>query len=447
MSRKWFGTDGIRGVAGEFPLDPATVTALGIAAGEVLGRRGATALVAIDTRESGPWIAVRLMEGLEASGVQCHYAGVLPTPAVAHLAFARQHTLGAVISASHNPYRDNGIKFFGPSGFKLADETEAQIERVLERVLETGVSPGADAEPPAAETVCAEAYLEWLLAKWRGPDLAGWRVVLDCAHGAAARLAPQLFTRLGAEVRTVGCAPDGRNINEGCGSLHPEGLAAAVREAGARLGFAFDGDADRCLTVTGSGRLLDGDYLLYPDALRRRIENRLPGGWVVGTVMSNLWLEHALLRNRLRFYRAAVGDRYVLSCLQDRGGVLGGEPSGHLLFLDEVTTGDGLFTGMVAAMHARLYGGAEALATGIEPFPQTLRNLRVARRADLTDNSAVQAALRAEEEALGGDGRVVLRFSGTEPVLRLMVEARTQALVDGALARLTAVLHGELGEA
>jgi len=448
VSRKYFGTDGVRGVAGEFPLDPGTVTALGLAAGRELGGRGAKALVAADTRESGPGLAARLCEGLEAAGVECHWAGVLPTPAVAHLALARQFTLGAVLSASHNPWRDNGIKFFGPRGAKLPDDTEARIETVLERILDDGaLVAGTSTAPAEVESAFADRYLDWLLSKWHGPDLKGWKVVLDCAHGAAYRIAPRLFERLGATVVALHCAPDGRNINEACGTLHPEALAGAVREHGAQLGLAFDGDADRCLAVTGEGRVLDGDFVLYHEALRRRVQGRLPGGWVVGTVMSNLWLEQALSRNGLKFYRAAVGDRYVLQCLLDRGGLLGGEPSGHILFLDEVTTGDGLYTAMVYAMLARHYEGAEALTAGIEPFPQTLVNLRVKQRTNLAEHTVIREALHEEQALLGADGRIVLRFSGTEPVLRLMVEARTRAQVDDTLSRLEAVLYRELGKA
>jgi phosphoglucosamine mutase len=448
LSRRFFGTDGMRGVAGEFPLDRRTVTALGLAAGEVLGRAGATALIAADTRESGPWLASSLAEGLVAAGMECHYAGILPTPAVAHLTLAHGYTLGAVISASHNPYEDNGIKFFGPSGFKLPDETETRIEEAMLRILGQEILAGGEASGlPALEAGYGEEYLIWLLSKWRGTRLDGWRIVLDCANGAAFRLAPALFSRLGAKVTAIACSPTGTNINENCGSLHLDNLAREVAASHAHLGLAFDGDADRCIAVGPDGKVLDGDYVLYHDALWRKAEGRLPGNWVVGTVMSNLWLEQALSRNRIRFYRAPVGDRYVLSCLQDRGAMLGGEPSGHVLFLDDVTTGDGLYTGMVFASHARRYGDASALSAGIEPFPQKMVNLRVTRRCDLAEERAIQAALQNEEETLGRDGRIVLRFSGTEPVLRLMVEAKTAGQVDEVLARLSAVLYQELGKA
>ena len=448
MSRKFFGTDGMRGVAGEFPLDQRSVTALGLAAGEVLGRLGATALIAADTRESGPWLASCLADGLAAAGVECHYAGILPTPAVAHLTLAHRFTIGAVISASHNPYRDNGIKFFGPTGFKLPDETESSIEEALLRILEQEVLTGGEASAlPVVEGRYAEEYLLWLLSKWRGPRIEGWKIVLDCANGAAFRLAPALFHKLGADVIATACTPNGTNINENCGSLHLGNLSREVRASGARFGLAFDGDADRCLAVGPNGEVLDGDYVLYHDALLRKTEGRLPGNWVVGTVMSNLWVEHALGRNKLRFYRAPVGDRYVLSCLQDRGALLGGEPSGHVLFLDEVTTGDGLYTGMVIAAHARRYGDASALSSGIVPFPQRMVNLRVSRRCDLAENAAVQEALGKEVAGLGDDGRIVLRFSGTEPLLRLMAEAKTDGQVNSVLERLSVVLYRELGRA
>lgn len=447
MNRQYFGTDGIRGKAGVFPLDPPTVYALGRAAGGILGGMGARALVATDTRESCGPISATLMAGLQDAGVTCCFAGVLPTPAVAHLCVRQGFTFGAMISASHNPYQDNGIKFFSGRGFKLPDATEHHIETALE-----GLLPGVPASPPEAALGVppvgpAEEYLDWLASLWEGPPLGGASVVLDCANGAAYRLGPALFERLGARVTARATEPDGRNINAGCGSLHAEALAAAVRDAGADMGFAFDGDADRCLAVTPSGRVLDGDYVLYRDALRRARRGRLRGRWVVGTVMSNLWLEQALQASRLRFFRAPVGDRYVLQCLQDRGGVLGGEPSGHVLFLDQTTTGDGLLTALTYAMLAREAGGIEALAEGIAPYPQVLANIRVARRLPLEEQAPIRSALDEETAGLAGRGRIVLRYSGTEPLLRLMVEARTREEVDAVIARLGAVLKETLGEA
>jgi len=445
VSRKLFGTDGVRGRAGSYPLDRETVRALGLAAGRVLGGRGASALVAMDPRESSTWIAAELLHGLTEAGVRCRFGGVLPTPAVARLCVEGGFTFGAVISASHNPFEDNGIKFFSGDGFKLPDETERHIEVALEgSALRNGGAP-REMVPPDPDL--AERYLAWLRSLWEGEDLRGVRVLVDGANGAASRLAPALFESLGATVVSRSCAPNGRNINAGCGSLHAGELAPEVAREKVHMAFAFDGDADRCLAVTAGGRVLDGDYVLFREALRRRDRGILPGRWVVGTVMSNLWLERRLAEEGLRFFRAPVGDRYVLQCLQERGGVLGGEPSGHVLFLDRATTGDGLLTALVYAMLARDAGGLEALAAGIEPYPQRLENIRVARRLPLEDQPAVQEALREETERLKGRGRIVLRYSGTEPLLRLMVEARTEEEVARVVGRLRGVLLEALGEA
>jgi phosphoglucosamine mutase len=398
----------------------------------------------MDPRESSDWIAAELIEGLEEAGVACRFAGVLPTPAVARLCASGGYTFGAMISASHNPYEDNGIKFFSGDGFKLPDETEHHIEVALQGAL--GESSGPARPLPKPEPGLAGAYLEWLLSLWNGPLLAGTRVLVDGANGAASRLAPDLFRALGAEVETVACRPDGRNINAGCGSLHALRLGEAMAANGAQMAFAFDGDADRCMAVTRSGKVLDGDYVLYRDARLRAAQGRLPGRWVVGTVMSNLWLEERLGKEGLRFYRAPVGDRYVLQCLQDRGGVLGGEPSGHVLFLDRATTGDGLLTAMTYASLARDAGGLEALAEDVRAYPQVLENIRVAKRLPLEDTPAIRKALKEETEALAGRGRIVLRYSGTEPLLRLMVEAGTEEEVRSVIARLRSVLVGALGE-
>ncbi len=446
MSRQLFGTDGVRGRAGVFPLDPRTVYALGRAAGRILGGRDASALVAADTRESCGWIASNLVAGLRETGVECRWAGVMPTPAVARICSSEGYTLGAMISASHNPYQDNGIKFFSGDGSKLPDETEHHIEVALEGLLPSVPDPVPSADLGAADPEPAARYLEWLASLWEGADLDGARVVLDCANGAASALAPELFARLGATVEAVACSPDGRNINDGCGSLHTDLLARRVREGGAAFGFAFDGDADRCLAVTGSGEVLDGDFVLYRDAQRRARRGRLPGRWVVGTVMSNLWLEQALQGERLKFFRAPVGDRYVLQCMADRGATLGGEPSGHILFLDRTTTGDGLLTALTYASLARDAGSMDALREGVRPYPQVLSNLRVARRLPLEDQPAIRQALEEETAKLADRGRIVLRYSGTEALLRLMVEAQTRAEVDGVIDRLGKVLRETLGE-
>jgi phosphoglucosamine mutase len=446
LSRQLFGTDGVRGRAGVYPLDPPTVYALGRAAGRILGGRDASALVGADTRESCGWIASHLVAGLRETGVECRWAGVMPTPAVARVCSTGGYTLGAMISASHNPYQDNGIKFFSGEGFKLPDDTEHHIEVALEGLLPSVPDPVPSAELGVPDPAPAAHYLAWLASLWEGSGLEGAHVVLDCAHGAASAIAPGLFRHLGARVEAVACAPDGRNINEGCGSLHAGLLARRVRECGAAYGFAFDGDADRGLAVTSAGEVLDGDYVLYRDAQRRARRGALFGRWVVGTVMSNLWLEQALQAERLRFFRAPVGDRYVLQCMADRGATLGGEPSGHILFLDLATTGDGMLTALTYSSLARDAGSMEALRDGIHPYPQVLSNLRVARRLPLEDQPPIRRALDEETARLDGRGRIVLRYSGTEALLRLMVEAQTSAEVDGVVDRLGRVLRETLGE-
>ncbi len=445
MKRRYFGTDGIRGRAGKFPLDPPTVHALGQSAGSILGGSGASVLVGMDPRESSAWIAASLMDGFKKAGVDCHFAGVVPTPAVAKLCADRAYTFGAMISASHNPYEDNGIKLFSGAGYKLPDETEHHIEVAMDGLRGVG-SAGAHAAPDRPSGEHAEDYLRWLTSLWRGSDLTGIRLVVDGANGAASELAPRLFENLGADVDKVACSPDGRNINRECGSLHADRLAALVIGSGADMGFAFDGDADRCMAVTEKGQILDGDYILYREAQRRAATGELSGRWVVGTVMSNLWLERALENENLGFFRAPVGDRYVLQCLQERGGELGGEPSGHILFLDKTTTGDGLVTAMTYAMLARDAGSMDALADGIHPYPQVLVNLRVGERLPLEEQPAISAALEQETARLGDKGRIILRYSGTEPLLRLMVEAETHGDVDRVLSRLTGVLLETLGE-
>ncbi len=446
MNRQYFGTDGLRGRAGQFPLDPPTVYALGRAAGRILGGKDARALVAADTRESCGWIASHLVAGLRETGVECLYAGVMPTPAVARLCAEERFTFGAMISASHNPYEDNGIKFFSGDGFKLPDDTEHHIETALDGLLPyLGSSvPSVELGPPSADF--SGRYLSWLESLWEGADLSGFKVVLDCANGAAHEAAPALFGRLGAKVSAFAIEPDGRNINAGCGSLHTDVLARRVRDEGAHFGFAFDGDADRCLAVTSAGRVLDGDVILYRDAQRRVKRGTLWGRWVVGTVMSNLWLEQALQAERLRFFRAPVGDRYVLQCMVDRGAILGGEPSGHVLFLDQATTGDGLLTALAYASLARDAGSMDAIAEGITPYPQVLSNIRVGRRVPLQEQPLIQQALDEETSGLEGRGRIVLRYSGTEPLLRLMVEAQSAEVVNGVVERLGKVLRETLGD-
>ncbi len=456
--KRLFGTDGIRGVAGQFPLDEATVERIGRALALTLGSGGRAPRMMIgrDTRESGEAIEAALLRGLEARGAAADRAGVLSTPAIACLTRLLGYDAGIVISASHNQYRDNGIKVFSGRGEKLPDRIEMEIET---QVLDGG-EPG-DASPggvrPAASAAAAgavhdaadlrERYFDWLsTAVGPGTPLAGLRIVLDCANGAASDLGPEIFRRLGAEVTPLHAAPDGRNINEGCGTLHPQDLAAEVVRRKASLGLAFDGDADRCLAVDASGRLLDGDYILFLAARDRKRRGLLPGNLVVGTVMSNLWLEKALHAEGIRLLRAPVGDKYVLEEMQRGDVTLGGEQSGHIIFLDKATTGDGLMTGLLLADLVRRTGlDLAAWAQSVKPCPQILVNVPVRDRPPLEAHPTIGPAIRDEELRLGGRGRLLVRYSGTESKARIMVEGEARAEVEACAARLRQLIEQEIG--
>lgn len=452
--KRLFGTDGVRGVAGEFPLDDATVERLGAALAAVLGRDGHALRVLIgrDTRASGPAIEAALERGIAARGGRVDRGGVLTTPGVACVTRALGYDAGIVVSASHNPYRDNGIKVFSRDGFKLPDAVEMEIERLTldGGTLGSPAGPIADATAaPESSASLARRYLDWL----RGsvPPLTsfkGRRIVLDCAHGAASDLAPRLFESLGAEVITLHAAPDGRNINEGCGALHPEELAKEVARQKAFLGLAFDGDADRCLPVDASGRILDGDYVLCLMARDLKRAGRLKGSAVVGTVMTNLWLERSLKEDGVRVARAAVGDKYVLEAMQKDDLVLGGEQSGHVIFLERATTGDGVLTGLLLSEYLQRSGFDLAQwAATIAPCPQVLVNVKVKSRPPLAEHPVIGPAIVEEERRLAGRGRVLVRYSGTEPKARIMVEGEPRAAVDDAVARLKAVIEKEIGDA
>jgi phosphoglucosamine mutase len=450
--KRLFGTDGVRGVAGEFPLDAPTVTRIGQALVDVLAAGDGPPRVVIgrDTRESGLMIEEALVRGIESRGGRADRGGVLTTPAVACVTRAMGYGAGIVVSASHNPYRDNGIKVFSGAGFKLPDAIEMEIEA---RVLE---APGAaaarrvaaaDATPHPGPGALRDCYLDWLRAALpAGASFAGRRVVLDCANGAASDLAPRLFRALGADVQAINDAPDGRNINEGCGALHPERLASEVTRRGAWLGLAFDGDADRCLPVDSRGRILDGDYVLCLAARDLRARGRLCRDTVVGTVMSNLWLERALHGEGIRLTRAPVGDKYVLEEMQRSGSVLGGEQSGHIIFLERATTGDGLLTGvMLMDLLQRNAIDLGAWASTITPCPQVLINVPVRSRPPLDAHPVIGAAIRSEEAALDGSGRVLVRYSGTEPKARIMVEGEPRAAIEASAARLRRVIEEAIG--
>jgi phosphoglucosamine mutase len=439
-----FGTDGIRGDA-EADLTSDLVVALGRAAARVLGGEHPF-LIGRDTRASGARLERDLVRGLAAEGTPARVTGVLPTPGVAHLA-GEDDVAAAMISASHNPWSDNGIKLFARGGRKLPDEVEADIEAELVGLRGAPApEPVADAGPPEPD---AEArYLEHLTTALEGRRLDGLRVVVDCANGAASSVAPAALRALGAQVVALHASPDGRNINHGCGSTHPDDLQRAVPAAEADVGLALDGDADRVLAVDEHGALVDGDQLLLVAALDLHARGRLAGDTVALTVMSNLGLRRALADAGLEVVETAVGDRQVLAAMEEHGLNLGGEQSGHIVFGDLATTGDGTLTGLW--LLDRMARGGEplsALAGGMTRLPQVLESVRVARRPDLTGADGLWAAVRAEEETLGEDGRVLLRASGTEPVVRIMVEAPTDQQARDAVARLhdTVVAFFEAG--
>ena len=446
---KLFGTDGIRGVAGEPPLDARTIFAVGRAVGEFQRESGARGAVLLgkDTRESSPWVTSYLAAGLRAARVDAVSGGVLPTPAVARLVRAKGFAAGVVISASHNPYRDNGIKLISSSGMKFPDETEARIEERIERLLGDPTAP----EPfvPPLDLTLAEEYLDSLKQAIRRDlpaGLGGLRLVVDCANGAATRVAAQLFGDLGAAVTAIHSSPDGRNINEGCGALHPEVVAQKVTAVGADLGVAFDGDADRALFAAASGRVVNGDGILLLAARAMKQRGALKGAVVVGTVMANLGLEVALKRDGLALARTTVGDRYVLEEMQRRGANLGGEQSGHIIFLDDSPAGDGLLTALKVLAVVRATGkGLDELTGDLKVFPQVLRNLRVREKVPFEKVPRVQQAIAEAEAALGERGRVVVRHSGTEPLARVMVEAETDAEVERWTQHISAAIEATLG--
>jgi phosphoglucosamine mutase len=444
-----FGTDGVRGVANA-ELTPELVLALGRAAARVLG--GDRFVVGRDTRWSGPLVESALCAGLAAEGVDVDRVGVLPTPAVAWLS-AADGVPGAVISASHNPFPDNGVKLFAPGGRKLPDAVEDEVERVLHGVL-GGADAGAaaavgDAVGRAVERAeGAERWMAGVAATVADRRLDGLRVVVDCANGAASRVAPEVLRRLGADVTAIHDRPDGRNINDGCGSTDPGDLQRAVVAAGADAGLAFDGDADRVVAVDGAGRLVDGDHLIAMCATDLRDRGGLTDDTVVVTVMSNLGFRLAMAERGIRVVETAVGDRYVLEALEDGGWSLGGEQSGHVVFRDLATTGDGLLTGVQVLDLVRRSGRplADLAAEAMTRLPQVLRNVAVAdRRPSIADDVADDVA--AVEAGLGGRGRVLIRPSGTEPVVRVMVEAERAEAAEAAAERLVDAVRRVAGTA
>jgi phosphoglucosamine mutase len=431
--RRLFGTDGIRGVAGEFPLDARTVRSIGRALGRRLAQQQARPRVILgqDTRESSAWIADALSAALASGGAEVQSAGVITTPGVAYLAHTRGFSAGVVISASHNPWTDNGIKVFGANGYKLADAVELEIEHEIFTELAAG-KPAAENGSGAAtslpgDTELHDAYVEWLAAQVAGVDFSAMHVMADCANGAATPIAGDVLRRVGVKANLSHNHPNGRNINEKCGALHPEVVAKEVVQRKASLGVSFDGDADRCLLADTNGKVVNGDAILLVMAREMKRAGRLKNNTVVATTMSNMGLEVALGHEGIRMLRAPVGDKYVLEEMQRAGGNLGGEQSGHILFLDHATTGDGLLTALlVMAAVARSGRPLHELVGDLKVFPQTIKNVRVREKKPLEQIPEVMDAIRAAEKALDDNGRVVVRYSGTEALCRVMVEAESE---------------------
>ncbi len=444
MARQLFGTDGVRGVAGEYPLDPKTVYALGAALGDVAGRLtpDPQVVIGMDTRESGPAIAAQVAGGLARRGATVHFAGITTTPGVAYLTRTGPFVAGVMISASHNPYRDNGIKVFGHSGYKLPDAEEHAIEQEIFALLESGLEPIPCElkQEPDLDSLYVDS-----LASTIARPLTGLHMVIDCGNGAASGIAPDLFKRLGTRVETVCADPDGRNINLGCGALHVDKLRERVVAAQADLGVAFDGDADRAIFVSSTGKKVDGDAVLLMAGRRLHDLRRLPGDTVVATVMSNLGLERALAGYGIRMLRTPVGDKYVLEEMLRTGAALGGEQSGHVIFLDYATTGDGILTALRVAEIMRESGaGLDELTRELQIYPQLLVNVKVRTRRPLDQMPAVTEEIRAAESAFGDAGRVLVRFSGTEPLARVMVEGPELKQVEQFATRIARAIEREL---
>jgi len=450
--RKLFGTDGIRAVAGVAPLDKRTVRAVGVALAKTLGE-GARVVMGMDTRESGPWIAAMLAAGLREGGATVQSAGVIPTPAIAFLARKHGFSAGVVISASHNPWEDNGIKVFGGDGFKLPDSVEMGIEAEIERVLESeGSEPraqgsdGTDDELPEVNDGYRAEYVRFLLDAVPGVSLDNRTVVIDCANGAASSVAVQVFEALGGTIEVTHASPDGRNINEGCGALHPEIVAATVKVLGASLGCTFDGDADRALFADEHGNVVNGDAVMLACARDLQARGLLAGDLVVATTMSNMGLEAAFKRSGITMLRAPVGDKYVLEEMKQSGASLGGEQSGHVLFPAKATTGDGLLTALLVIDVVHRSGKTLGeLIADLKNFPQVILNVKVREKKPLDSLPAVMALIAAAEEELKDSGRVVIRYSGTEALARVMIEAESEDAMRRHAEAIAGAIRTEIG--
>jgi phosphoglucosamine mutase len=445
--KKLFGTDGIRAVAGEFPLDPPTIRVLGRSLAALLVEEGLvpTAIVGRDTRESGIWMEEALVRGFRDGGGEAVSAGVIPTSAISFLTKKHSFSAGLVLSASHNPYHDNGIKIFSSDGTKIRDAWEVRLEKVI-HADRTDLRPKKTIIRP--EPGYLEEYTDFLKSRLPASLVPGkFRIVLDCSNGASSVVAPRVFRELGFEVISIHDAPDGKNINRSCGSLHPASLAGKVLEERAVLGVAYDGDADRAVWVDEKGRVLNGDHTLYIQALFMKEKRRLRSGKVVATSMSNMGLEMALRKEGLELIRTRVGDKYVFEAMSRNGANLGGEQSGHTIFLDDCRTGDGILTSLkMAEALLELGRPLSELAAGCMEFPQVLVNVRVARKADFGEFPEIGRTAEGIRAALGEGGRLDLRYSGTEPMARIMIEGQDRREIETHAGRLAEAIKKHLGE-
>jgi phosphoglucosamine mutase len=451
-TRKLFGTDGIRGIAGEPPLDARTIHATGLALGHSFqGRHEPKVILGRDTRESSMWIAATISDALRKTGVSVESAGVVPTPAVAFLARTHGFDAGVVISASHNPWRDNGIKLFGPDGFKLPDAVESSIEDEIIRHAEEAVVPDVSTLPRVDDNASlAEDYIQFLIDCVPGLRIDGLPIVADCANGAASSVAPELFARLGAripkEFALLNILPNGTNINDGCGALHPQWVAVEAQKRKASTGLTFDGDADRCMLAGAHGNVINGDGILLMAARDLKARGLLTGDLVVATTMSNMGLEAALKRSGIRMLRAPVGDRYVLEQMQQHDAALGGEQSGHILFPHLATTGDGLLTALVVLdLVARTGKSVDELTEDLKVFPQVIVNVKVREKKPLEEIPTIVSRIQAAEEELKDSGRVVIRYSGTEALARVMIEAESEEAMRRHADAIASAIRSELG--
>jgi phosphoglucosamine mutase len=452
-ARKLFGTDGIRAIAGQAPLDPTTIYGVGLALAHSLRKTNPRPRILFgrDTRESGPWIAATFAEALRQAGAQVESAGIVTTPAVAFLARTHGFDAGVVISASHNPWQDNGIKLFGADGFKLPDAVElAMEEEIFYHASQVQISDPRCFAPVEDNPALPADYIQFLVDSFPGLSLSGLNIIADCANGAAAAIAPELFRRLNpddrAHVTLLNIAPDGRNINAGCGALHPEYVAQEVKSRRASIGLTFDGDADRCMLAGAQGNVINGDAILLMAARDLKARGMLTGDVVVATTMSNMGLEAALKRSGIRMDRAPVGDRYVLEEMQKQNAALGGEQSGHILFPHLATTGDGMLTALVVLdLLARSGKSVEDLTADLKVYPQVIVNVKVREKKPLNSIPAVVAAIQVAEEELKDSGRVVIRYSGTEALARVMIEAESAEAMRRHADAIAAAIRAELG--